>query len=713
MNKKGFTLAEILGVIVIISLLLLLTMPTIINKIAQNGNQASDINDSLIYDAVDDYIKENIDTDKSGTYCIPIKDLIDAGKLVEPVIDVETGEDISDKTISVTIDNQGNITHKIVEPDECSADSTVYKIDFIVNPNNTKWLHERSVIIKYPNMGSGYNYQYKIDNGNWQSAQAGNYELPVFTKISTLQARVVGATTITNSIDITHIDNENPTINSISIEPNSKISIKAIDNVSGIAGYYISETNTKPNADAEGWTKVDVDAGQEENIVVSKGQGTYYIWVKDKAGNISTASGNNNSITLENKTVTATFTKGNNVDSIDSNSKSCTILAGNTSCQITLPRITASEGYIPRGWYNGNNKVGNVNDSYSISNNITLTAQAIVDTVTLSISTTRTTNSITVVANATATSGIAKYEYSKDGGKTWINGGTSNTYKFTGLTQGTNYNVMVRVTAESGKTETARKNVTTATISHPTFKESGTTTKTVTITFPDGCGSTYTCTYQKNNGSVVTVTNKTANVTFTDDGEIVATVSDGTNKVSSSYTVSMVINATYHSGYYYCPSGYTSSGSGSNMTCRKTTTIDAYYRSSYYSCPSGYPNRSGTTCYTNWTRVTGTVICNDHNLSHTDNQSSYDECDDSRYSENGDHCASDGSYTYHPTAYCRNSTSATYHSSYYYCPSGYTEIGSGSSMTCRKTTTIDAYYSAPYYTCPLGYTLSGSLCYPN
>ena len=152
MNKKGFTLAEILGVIVIIALLLLLIMPTIIDRIAQSGNKAGEVNDSIIFDAVDDYISENISTDKAGSYCIPIQDLIDDGKLVGPVIDVETGDDISDKTIFVTIDNQGNITHQIMESDECDASSTIHKIDFIINPNNNKWVHERKVIIKYPNM---------------------------------------------------------------------------------------------------------------------------------------------------------------------------------------------------------------------------------------------------------------------------------------------------------------------------------------------------------------------------------------------------------------------------------------------------------------------------------------------------------------------------------------------------------------------------------
>ena len=714
MNKKGFTLAEILGVIVIISLLLLLIMPTIINKIAQNGNEANKVSEGLISDAIKIYIEETIGTNKPGSYCIPVQDLVDNGTLVSPVIDVETGEDITNKTIYVTIDNDKNINYEIVDNDKCSATSTVHQIDFVINPNNNKWVHERSVIIKYPKLGSGYTYQYKIDNGSWQTAHEGNFELPVFKKISTLEARVTGASIITNNIDIINIDNEIPKINSITIDPNSKIHIKAIDNVSGIAAYYISEENKTPDENAEGWNQVDIKAKEEGSIIIPKGQGTYYIWVKDKAGNISSqngSSGGGSSITLQNKTATATFVKGANVSSINSLSKSCTILAGNTSCQITLPRIIANTGYIPGGWYNAATKVGDSEENYNISNNVTLTAQAIVDVVTLSLSTTSTTNSLTVVANATATSGIAKYEYSLDG-KTWINGGTSNTYRFTSLTQTTTYNVQVRVTSESGKIVTANKNAITKTLAAPTYKETGTKNKTVTITFPEGCGTTLTCSYQKNNGNTINVTTTTVDVNFTDDGQLVANVSDGINKTSSSYTVTMVINATYHEGYYYCTSGYTEIGSGSSMKCQKTTTTNASYSSSYYSCPSGYPNKSGTTCYTNWTRVTGTVICNNGNLSHTDNQSSYDECDDSRYSENGDHCASPGSYTYHPTAYCRNSTSATYHSSYYYCPSGYTEIGSGSSMKCKKTTTISASYSEPYYTCPSGYDLVGSLCYP-
>ena len=544
MNKKGFTLAEILGVIVIIALLLLLLMPTIIDKMAQNGDKAGEINDSLIYDAVNNYIEENIDKNKPGNYCIPIQDLVDDGKLVDPVIDVTTGEDITDKTIYVTIDSDGNITHQIVEKDECDANSSIYKIDFIINPNNNNWVHERKVIIKYPEMGSGYTYEYKIDNGQWQTAQEGNFELPTFTQISTLQARVTGASIITNSIDIINIDNETPTITSVTVDQNSKINVKAIDNVSGITGYYISNQNLTPDPNSTGWVTTNIKAGQEGNISISKSEGTYYIWVKDKAGNVSSqdGSGGGSSITIQNKVVTATFVKGENVTSIGSSTKSCTIEAGKNSCKISLPSITPNEGYLLDGWYNGNNKVGNPNDEYTISNNVTLTSKVNEDTATLSVSTRATTNTITAIAGANATSEITKYEFSNDGGRTWEESDT-NIYVFEGLTQGTTYEIFARITTKTGKVVTANRSETTLSITTPSFEEEGVWPKTVTITYPDGCGSNLTCTYQKDNGNTVIVNSKTIEVPFDYHGSVVANATDGNNNANNTYNVVIRLKA--------------------------------------------------------------------------------------------------------------------------------------------------------------------------
>ena len=250
------------------------------------------------------------------------------------------------------------------------------------------------------------------------------------------------------------------------------------------------------------------------------------------------------------KEIKVTYTTGTNITNIGKTNDTCNMYNNETTCEITLPSITPNSGYMVDGWYNGNSKIGIPNDKYKINGDITLSSKVIEDVVSLSISTTSTTNSITVVANASAsaTSGISKYEYSKDGGKTWVTG-SGNTHTFTGLTQGTSYNIMVRITSNTGKGTNQTKATTTSTLSKPTFSESGTNPKTVTITYPSGCGSTLTCTYQKDNGSVVNVTSTTASVEFTASGSVVANVSDGTNKVSSSYTVKVQDNYLYYIVY--------------------------------------------------------------------------------------------------------------------------------------------------------------------
>ena len=75
--------------------------------------------------------------------------------------------------------------------------------------------------------------------------------------------------------------------------------------------------------------------------------------------------------------------------------------------------------------------------SVTQSNNCEIDAEDI----SVSLNTTSTTNSITAVATASADSGIAKYEFSKDDGKTWIDNGTSNVYTFSNLKNGISVSV--------------------------------------------------------------------------------------------------------------------------------------------------------------------------------------------------------------------------------------------------------------------------------
>ena len=151
----------------------------------------------------------------------------------------------------------------------------------------------------------------------------------------------------------------------------------------------------------------------------------------------------------------------------------------------------------------------------------------------LSLNTLTNSRSITLVANAD--NDVLNYSFSNDNGETWVDT-NSNVYTFDDLNVNSIYNTQIRANLSNGQSKIVSKVVTTSSLEKPSFKENR---NIVTITYPEGCGSTLTCTYQKDNGNIINVTSSKVDIKFTKNGSIVANVSDGTNTVSSSYTVYM------------------------------------------------------------------------------------------------------------------------------------------------------------------------------
>ena len=70
-RKNGFTLAEILGVIVIIGLLLIIVAPILIGRIKNNQDLVNEAGNKIIYDAARQYVDENPNNYLLGNkYCI-------------------------------------------------------------------------------------------------------------------------------------------------------------------------------------------------------------------------------------------------------------------------------------------------------------------------------------------------------------------------------------------------------------------------------------------------------------------------------------------------------------------------------------------------------------------------------------------------------------------------------------------------------------------
>ena len=116
MNKKGFTLVEILAVLVILSLLLILTIPSIRDALTNGKNKINDINKKQIEDAakiiVDEVIYCNMTEIAKKTLGDETSCSIAKTKLINGVnIDVSK-LDLDDKsskcsgTINVKIDSE-------------------------------------------------------------------------------------------------------------------------------------------------------------------------------------------------------------------------------------------------------------------------------------------------------------------------------------------------------------------------------------------------------------------------------------------------------------------------------------------------------------------------------------------------------------------------------------------------------------------------------
>ncbi len=78
----------------------------------------------------------------------------------------------------------------------------------------------------------------------------------------------------------------------------------------------------------------------------------------------------------------------------------------------------------------------------------------------------------------------------------------------------------------------------------PTIAETGGARNTVTITFPEGCNGTYTCTYVKDGGKPVRVTKTTQNVVYTGNGTLTATVQEENGEAHTITTNIPMTNST-------------------------------------------------------------------------------------------------------------------------------------------------------------------------
>ena len=110
MNKKGFTLAELLGVIVILGLIVLVAFPAILDTIKTNKDNISEATAQIIFSGADIYVNNHLNEYKpieDQKYCIKIQTLIDDEKVPANIIDPDTNDRLNtERYVKVVYKNE-------------------------------------------------------------------------------------------------------------------------------------------------------------------------------------------------------------------------------------------------------------------------------------------------------------------------------------------------------------------------------------------------------------------------------------------------------------------------------------------------------------------------------------------------------------------------------------------------------------------------------
>ncbi len=120
MKKNGFTLAELLGVVVILGLLLLLVFPSVVKELKEGESNIEGAVEQIIKNGASNYIENNksiYPSNTNATYCITLNTLVNAGEISKSLLIDKKGKALDlGKKVEVQIQN-GQKTYKM--NDQC------------------------------------------------------------------------------------------------------------------------------------------------------------------------------------------------------------------------------------------------------------------------------------------------------------------------------------------------------------------------------------------------------------------------------------------------------------------------------------------------------------------------------------------------------------------------------------------------------------------
>ena len=305
--KKGFTLVELIGVVIILALIALLAFPPILNSIRKTKTELSDASKEILYNAANLYVSENLNDfpKRNGNiFCVTLNTLSSKEYLPTKVYDSVTGEEISqDSLIEIKVEND-SYTYNM--NNEC--------VEYVYMPPNKPELLDNMVPIKY----NGTNWVVASESDKWYDYDAKEWANAVVLNTT----KKVGDTVSESEIDLWYVwiprykyqlfNADNGSVNEQEIQikfesgTSSTGTVRCTDNISGTDGTTSSETCT--NASNGNWyTHPAFTLGTQELT-------GFWVGKFEVSGSTSKITIKPNVTSLKSQTVSSFFTAIQNIN---------------------------------------------------------------------------------------------------------------------------------------------------------------------------------------------------------------------------------------------------------------------------------------------------------------------------------------------------------------------------------------------------------------
>ncbi|MEI3508395.1 MAG: prepilin-type N-terminal cleavage/methylation domain-containing protein [Bacilli bacterium] len=290
MRQKGFTLIELVGVIVLVSLMVLIIIPTV-EKAVKKGEENADkqLKDNMILAAkswaVDN--KGKMPQEPGVKINIWLSDLQKDGYIERDIKLPSTGASIDEACIEVT-NKSSNVAKKdvydYVYNDNCTINLDLVIIGKIGNTLITSGTWTNKDITLTATSSYTGTYQWYSGSTAINGATKKSYVATKGTNTEgkvTYKVKMKSEKRTPEATYVAAIDKKAPAISitsKIATKDNLTISLSETSSGSGLKGYAITSSATTPTT----WTAI---SGISYSNTFSKATGTYYIHVKDVAGN--------------------------------------------------------------------------------------------------------------------------------------------------------------------------------------------------------------------------------------------------------------------------------------------------------------------------------------------------------------------------------------------------------------------------------------------